>query len=213
MSSSQFTILFVCTANLCRSQLAEARLREHLPAHSGVDVASAGTRAIDGTPIPDRFAPAFDQGLVHTLSASQATPALLGAADLVLAMTRAQRSEVVQIMPRSVAHAYTLTQFVEMAEAALVDDPQVGIDLVTSSDPGVLLEAVKSRRRTRAGRTAGDIADPAHGGPRQLRKVSSSISTQVDRLAMALRVRSVIRQAGPAQHRALTRRAAFDAAS
>ncbi len=209
MSGSRFTVLFVCTANLCRSQLAEARFREHLPAHSAIDVASAGTRAVDGTPIPDRFMPMFDHRLVHTLSATLVTPALLDGADLVLTMTRAQRSEVTQVLPRSVGYTYTLTQFVEMAEDAVDDDPQVGIDLITSSDPGVLLDAVKSRRRARAGRAAGDITDPAHGGSRQLRDVNSLISTHVDRLSDVLRVRSLTRQTGSAQ----TRRAALHVAS
>ncbi len=52
---SPFRIVFVCTGNTCRSPLAEALAREELRRRGwgGVEVASAGTSAIPGSPISE----------------------------------------------------------------------------------------------------------------------------------------------------------------
>ena len=60
-------ILFVCTANICRSAWAEARAQQLLP---GYRIASAGTHALRGRGI--------DPTMAQTLPAGVAQPSLLG---------------------------------------------------------------------------------------------------------------------------------------
>ena len=50
-------ILFVCTANICRSVMAEGVMKKLLSAHTGipmVSVSSAGVDALEGS-TPDRY--------------------------------------------------------------------------------------------------------------------------------------------------------------
>jgi len=208
-----FKILFVCTANLCRSQLAEVRFRRYLVSGSVVAVRSAGTHAIEGATIPRWFAPVFEGTSSQALTARQATSAGLADADLVLTMTRAQRADVVQILPRCVTYTYTLTQFVDIAEVALREDSCLGASIAHQVEPGLLLDAVRGARVSQRSHVArADIPDPAHGGLRRLRRVERTISDSVDRLATAFQIRSLV-ESSSVQRRAVARRPAVDTVS
>src|SRR6185312_17262972 len=52
-------VLFVCTANICRSPYLELRARQLLGPDSGVEVASAGTHGFDAEPVSDTMAAEF----------------------------------------------------------------------------------------------------------------------------------------------------------
>lgn len=118
-------ILTVCTGNICRSPLAAQLLATRL-ADLGVTVSSAGTRARGGTPMtPEAQALAADRGIPSSLSAAHAarylTPAHVAAADLVLAMTRDHRREVVELDPSRVRTAFTVRELARLA-ADVSDD-------------------------------------------------------------------------------------------
>ena len=69
-------LLFVCAGNICRSPMAEALFREAAakpPALSGVDVASAGVIAIDGTPATPGAVTALLEGYGLDISGHRAT--------------------------------------------------------------------------------------------------------------------------------------------
>jgi len=94
-------VLVVCTGNICRSPLAEALLRVELERHGANEyrVSSAGTGAWDGSPASEG---ALLVGLEHEidLSAHRArllTRDLVGAADVILTMTRQQRARVEEL--------------------------------------------------------------------------------------------------------------------
>lgn len=95
---SPASVLFVCTANTCRSPMAEGMLRK-LAAEAGlVDlaVASAGTRAASGSPADPRAIAAV-QSLGIDLSrhtSRRFDPADLDRFDLVLAMERRHIAEI-----------------------------------------------------------------------------------------------------------------------
>ena len=96
-------ILFVCTANICRSPLAEHLCRRLLAEKGlvGVEVASAGVLARAGTP-PAETALHVARANGLDLSGHRARPleALhLGAGDLVLVMEESHRRHVLTLAP------------------------------------------------------------------------------------------------------------------
>src|SRR4029077_11961102 len=49
-------VLFVCTANICRSPYLELRARQLFGPDAGVEVSSAGTDGFDAAPVSDTMA-------------------------------------------------------------------------------------------------------------------------------------------------------------
>jgi protein-tyrosine phosphatase len=94
------TVLFVCTANVCRSPLAEALLRHRLQRaglQRRVAVRSAGTRVAQPGRRPDpRLRPLLGElGVpLPRIRARQVTPAVLDGVTEILVMTGAQRREL-----------------------------------------------------------------------------------------------------------------------
>jgi len=95
-------LLLVCVGNICRSPTAEILFRQRLHGRAGVEVASAGLHALAGHPIdPTAAALLCEQG--HDPSAHrarQATPSILGAADLILVMERAHLAQIAREVPQ-----------------------------------------------------------------------------------------------------------------
>jgi protein-tyrosine phosphatase len=115
--SSAFSILLVCTGNICRSALAERLGRAYLDATMGSDAAaielsSAGTRAVVGSAMhPDsalvlRGLGGDPDGHV----ARQLDERTARTADLTLTMTRRHRRDVLALAPRALARTFTLRE-------------------------------------------------------------------------------------------------------
>jgi protein-tyrosine phosphatase len=110
-------VLFVCTANICRSASAEALVRDAVaadPALAGVEVRSAGTHALAGMPAC-RVAPAL-AGRWEGHASQPLTPELVAWADLVLTAAREHRSAVVAIDHRARSRVFTLRQAGRIAD-------------------------------------------------------------------------------------------------
>jgi protein-tyrosine phosphatase len=114
MSSDVFTILVVCTGNVCRSPAAERLLASKLG--PTVHVASAGTRALVGQPISQPMAALLRDSSLEPerFEARRLSEQMLKEADLVLAMTRAQRGLVVELWPAAVRRTFTLREFARL---------------------------------------------------------------------------------------------------
>jgi protein-tyrosine phosphatase len=129
MSQEPFSILAVCTGNVCRSPAVERLLASKLG--PTVTVSSAGTHALVGDPISDPMAALLlDSGFEpDSFEARRLSEYMLKEADLILSMTRAQRGLVVELWPAAVRRTFTLREFARLLEwvdpAALPAGPPV----------------------------------------------------------------------------------------
>lgn len=128
MSENPFTILVVCTGNVCRSPLAEQLLAK--AANEGfagsVVVTSAGTEAPVGAPMSPLAAEiSVGRGADPSAhSATQLTVDMVRDADLVLVASRAHRSEVARMLPRVARRLFTIREFGRLAEAVTETAPK-----------------------------------------------------------------------------------------
>ncbi len=117
-SASDFLLLFVCTANICRSPMAERLTRAALPAMPIVAM-SAGTHGIPGRPMPVEAAAALREcgGNPDGFVSQPLTEELVRAADLVLTGAMEHRREVVTILPQAASRTFTIMEFGALAAA------------------------------------------------------------------------------------------------
>ena len=117
--ASVFEILTVCTGNICRSPLAELLLRASLQPLD-VEVSSAGTRGFAGAAMtPEAIDLAVGLGIDRDEAAAHRsrylTESHLDEPDLILAMTRAHRREIVELAPARTRSTFTIREFARLA--------------------------------------------------------------------------------------------------
>lgn len=115
MERSLKTILFVCTANICRSPMAAAILQDRI-AKAGLDAEvqaiSAGVWAQEGARASANSAAVLrSRGINLEDHRSQPlTPALLRKADVVLVMEEAHRRSIFYLAPEHLAKVFLLSE-------------------------------------------------------------------------------------------------------
>lgn len=162
--STDFTVLLVCTGNICRSALGErlgnAFLADTLGAESGrVRLVSAGTQAVVGSAMHPQSALVLG-GLgaeAGDFRARQLHAAQVAEADLVLTMTRAHRRSVLEESPRSLAKTFTLLEASDLLERLTLAVPEGGR---AAERARALVAAMAATRSRRQAGDADDIADP-----------------------------------------------------
>lgn len=113
-----FSILSVCTGNICRSPVAELLLASALEPFREVVVASAGTGALVGGGVPEP-AQRLAAGAGIDASAHRARQfdtAMLREADLIIAMAREHRRITVESFPGSMRRSFTLRELARVAD-------------------------------------------------------------------------------------------------
>ncbi len=120
-------ILVVCTANISRSPAVERLLRAGLDGTVQVD--SAGVDALVGLPIDPHVASFLqDHGVDSSgFAARQVDEPLVRAADLVLTLTRAQRAQVLDLVPSAVRRTFTLAEFTRVVRSLDLSDLPAGL--------------------------------------------------------------------------------------
>jgi protein-tyrosine phosphatase len=159
-----FRVLIVCTANLCRSPMAEALLdRQMRQAGLGWSVSSAGIRARNGRQMHEFAASTLtSRGLQTTGWRSRRLDAgIAGESDLILTATAAHRGAVVTLEPRAVARTFPLLQFARLVAASEVTAADLAGLGPTESGQQLIKLATAARTDLQPVESGGyDIADP-----------------------------------------------------
>ncbi|MFI9487058.1 low molecular weight phosphatase family protein [Promicromonospora sp. NPDC052451] len=180
-----FSVLAVCTGNICRSPAVETLLRHALD--PSVTVASAGTRALVGQPVAEPMAELLTaEGLPPTgFVARQLEPALVEQADLVLALTTAHRARVVESVPSAVRRTVTVTELGRLS-STLAPGAVTGED--DAARLATLLPAALQERPRHAGRRHDDdVVDPYRRSGATYRRSYDQIVDALTSVVAALR--------------------------
>src|SRR5215204_7325218 len=158
MSEGVFSILTVCTGNVCRSPAVERLLSSKLG--PTVRVASAGTHALVGHPISEPMAALLRGAGIEEapFEARRLSEQLLKDADLALTLTRAQRSLVVELWPAAVRRALTLREFARLLR--WVDPAALPAGTPAERLGAAIPLAAAQRGRERTEADEDDVVDP-----------------------------------------------------
>lgn len=187
-----FTILTVCTGNICRSPLAETVLRQVLQ-RLPITVHSSGTHALVGSPMTEQ-----NQEIARELGvtdgaehrARQIELEHVRDADLILALSREHRRAVVELLPKAARTTFTIREFARLTEALAKTKP----DFSHIDDAGARMrEAVKAVAQMRgtvvapADAEADDVVDPYRQSDQVYKESADQLIPAVNTTAALLR--------------------------
>jgi protein-tyrosine phosphatase len=187
-----FSLLFVCTGNICRSPMGEvmaaAELARLVPGDAGrFYVSSAGTHGLADHPI--------DAGAAHALAALGLTAERFRArildhrmveqSDLVLTATRRHRAAAVTMWPRASARTFTILEFARLV--ALVPPGE----MPDTADPVERAKAMVAAAAGQRGRVyvdphLDDVDDPYGLGREDFRECAEIVGAGVRAICRAL---------------------------
>lgn len=143
-------VLFVCTANICRSAYAEVLARHLVGPCTDIAFSSAGTHGFPSRPLNPEIAEFLPNGAVQDGFASRrVTRELVQGADAVLAAAAVHRAFLLEEDPSVFRKVFTLGQFAEAVEGSELR----GRDLINAAG-----------RHRPASRPQHDVRDPYRQG-------------------------------------------------
>lgn len=159
-----FTVLLVCTGNICRSALAERLGRAYLDDRLGADahlvrLTSAGVGAVVGSAMHPDSALVLQGygGDPAGFVARQIVEDMAIDADLTLTLTRAHRRRVLELAPRALARTFTLREAADLVQ--LLGDVDVPGEGLADRARALVREMNGARSRRQAG-PGDDVRDP-----------------------------------------------------
>jgi protein-tyrosine phosphatase len=196
LSGDQFRVLLVCTGNICRSAIVEQVLRARYGSEA-VAFASAGTGALIGAPMPDQAAEISRQlgGDPTGHAGQQLSKEYIEAADLVIALSREHRSEIVRTFPRASRYTFTLRELARVIESYESDSGAMplrgapNLTLVNTLRSAVaVLAGQRGYAATPAEPEDDDVIDPYRRSQETYDLAGAQISDAVDRIAFVIEV-------------------------
>lgn len=190
MRVSDFRVLFICTANYCRSPMAQQLLRTALDGRFGANGWVVESAGLD-TPIPTGLhelaaAVLAERGTdVRPHTPVAVTAAMIGGADLILTATRRHRAAIVRVVPAAVGKTFTVKQFARYCSAA---------SDVTGADAGALgralvVEAKAARARLQpVPAEEDDLADPMGYPLAAFQVCGAELQSSIDAMLRPVRV-------------------------
>jgi protein-tyrosine phosphatase len=188
----EFSLLFVCTGNICRSSMAEVlaadelgrRLGRHAPRFF---VGSAGTHGLQDHPIDHSAAAALARHgrHGHGFRARVLTQPLVEQADLILTATRRHRAAAVTMVPRASARTFTILEFARLVPLVDAESLPDGADPVAHAR-AMVIAAAAQRGRVWVEPHLDDIDDPYGLGSEDFRECHDIIEAAVRTIAEAL---------------------------
>jgi sulfate adenylyltransferase len=168
--SEPLKVLFVCTANICRSPFMELLSRELAP--EGAVYSSAGTRGFTDAPVWEHMAAELASRQIdhHGFRSRMLAGDHVDGADLVLTAETSHRRFILDDHPAAFRRVFTLGQFVEAVRSD--DSVATGRDLLTRL----------GERRGLADPSL-DVPDPYRRGPEIAAECAAAIE---DMLRVAL---------------------------
>ncbi len=202
-----FTVLTVCTGNICRSPLAERLLADALGRTAGelslpdgfVSVSSSGLGALVGSgadaPVRD-LARALGTN-VDGHAARQFAPEHAENAHLVLTATRAQRDEVVSLAPVATGRTFSIVEFerllAHLGMHGQLQAPERPLHRPTRFSRRLqrVISDAHAARQVAPGDERDDVEDPYRQSPEVHLRVARRINDSVQ--AIAGRLEAVVR--------------------
>ncbi|GAA4604530.1 protein-tyrosine-phosphatase [Actinoallomurus liliacearum] len=187
MTPERFHLLFVCTANICRSPIAAELTRLKIRTTGRSDgsrlaVSSAGTRGRDGAAMDPRAVALLRSlgGDTAGFSARAVTAAVAATADLVLTAERRHLEAVVACRPASHSRVFTILEFARLVDR--LDAGRLTGTCVVSRAVSLVREAARTRGLTPPGAAgADDIPDPYQRSDGEYRACATAIDRALDR--------------------------------
>lgn len=184
------SLIVVCTGNVCRSPYIERRLAQQL-AGTGIEVTSAGTRALIGRDMDPGTRALLERAGADSagFAARQLTPELVAGADLVVTAARAHRTAAARLHPSALGRVLTLRDLADLLDGADLED-------VSSPDPSItwvrhVVDLAAARRGlVPARQDAVDVTDPIGGPPERFAQMAAEVDAALPAVVAALRQRS-----------------------
>jgi len=171
---SELRVLFVCTANICRSPYMELHARHLAGPDAPVSFTSAGTHGFEHRKMNESMVRELAEGVDPSgFRSRHLTVEMLFEADLVLCAEAAQRQFVLDEQPALFRKVFTLGQFAEVVRRS---DPSLsGPELVkvASGVPGI-------------SQWTADVADPYRRGVTAAKTAATAITELLDVIVPAL---------------------------
>lgn len=190
--SDTFSILMVCTGNICRSPLAEQLLRHRLGSFDFIRVDSAGIAAEPNDVMPIQSIKIAKLNGIEDPESHRAkflTEQAVDYADLILGMDRTHRRAVVELSARSSKKCFTIREFAKLAEITTDDFIRQEFSSPHPTKVEQLTSAVEAARLSKADLaypgepTDLDVVDPFGHSDRVYQESAEQLIPAVEKVA------------------------------